>query len=291
MTATERAETFAEIAAAIGVGLRSPHFRDVAACRPTIGWFEVHTENFFGGGPPLAMLESVRQEYPLSLHGVGLSLGTASGLDIAHLRRCKALIDRFQPCLVSEHLSWSVADGIYLNDLLPLPYTEETLAIVSNNISTAQETLGRRVLVENPSRYLNLRHSAIPEPEFLAELARRTGCGILLDVNNIHVTCTNLAVQPDDYFEALAGCAIGEIHLAGHSRVTRGGAELLIDDHASIVSDAVWRLYERAISQFGLVPSLVEWDKDLPDFGTLIGQARKAGRIAEEKFAGHARAA
>lgn len=291
MTATERAESFAEIAAAIGVGLRSPHFRDVEGARPAIGWFEVHTENFFGGGPPLAMLESVRRDYPLSLHGVGLSLGTASGLDIAHLRRCKALIDRFQPCLVSEHLSWSVADGIYLNDLLPLPYTEETLAIVSDNISAAQESFGRRILVENPSRYLNFRHSAIPEPQFLAELARRSGCGILLDVNNIHVTCTNLGAEPGDYFEALAGCEIGEIHLAGHSRVARCGIELLIDDHASIVPDPVWRLYERAIDQFGLVPSLIEWDKDLPGFNTLIGEARKAERIAQTRFDGHARAA
>jgi hypothetical protein len=286
-----RAIEKAQIPNMMGVGLRSPHVREVQATRPAIGWFEVHTENYLGGGPPLAKLESVCRDYPLSLHGVGLSLGTATGLDPQHMKRFKTLIDRFQPFLISDHLSFSVADGIYLNDLLPLPYTEETLGIVAQNVSAAQGAFGRQILVENPSRYLDFRHSAIPEAEFLAELARRTDCGILLDVNNIFVTCTNLGLDPSDYFDALSGSFIGEIHLAGHSRVTRGEAEILIDDHASIVCGEVWRLYETALDRFGLLPSLVEWDKQLPVFETILGEARKAERIATARTNGHARAA
>jgi len=183
-----RAVASAQIPAAMGVGLRSPHVGEVLATRPAIGWFEIHTENYLGGGPPLVGLESVRRDYPLSMHGVGLSLGTATGLDPQHVKRFKALIERFEPFLISEHLSFSVADGIYLNDLLPLPYTEETLHIVAQNVSAAQDAFGRPILIENPSRYLQFRHSAIPEAEFMAELVGRTGCGILLDVNNIFVT-------------------------------------------------------------------------------------------------------
>lgn len=286
-----RALETAQIPNMIGVGLRSPHVGHVQATRPPIGWFEVHTENYLGGGPPLARLESVRRDYPLSLHGVGLSLGTATGLDSQHVTRFKTLIDRFEPFLISEHLSFSVADGIYLNDLLPLPYTDETLDIVAQNVSAAQDALGRQILVENPSRYLAFEHSEIPEAEFLAELARRTGCGVLLDVNNIFVTCSNLGLDTGEYFDALSGCSIGEIHLAGHSPVTRGGAAILIDDHASIVCEQVWRLYEEALTRFGLVPSLVEWDKQLPMFETLLGEARKAECIATARTNGHARAA
>jgi uncharacterized protein (UPF0276 family) len=286
-----RAIETAQVPNMMGVGLRSPHVQEVQAARPAIGWFEVHTENYLGGGPPLARLESVRQDYPLSMHGVGLSIGTAAGLDAQHVKRFKALIDRFEPFLISEHLSFSVADGIYLNDLLPLPYTEETLDIVAKNVSAAQDAFGRQILVENPSRYLAFRHSAIPEAEFLAQLVRRSGCGILLDVNNIFVTCTNLGLDSNDYFDALSGSFIGEIHLAGHSRVTRGNAEILIDDHASIVCEEVWRLYETALGRFGLVPSLVEWDKQLPAFEMILGEARKAERIATARTNTHARAA
>jgi len=276
---------------AIGVGLRAPHVRDVELTRPAIGWFEIHAENYLGGGPPLARLETLRRDYPLSLHGVGLSLGTATGLDPEHLKRFKALIARTEPFLVSDHLSWSVADGAYLNDLLPLPYTEESLDIVATNVATAQDAFGRRILVENPSRYLHFRHSTIHEPDFLAELARRTGCGILLDVNNIFVSCANLDMDAEAYCEALSDSFIGEIHLAGHSRVSRGGAEILIDDHASIVSEPVWQLYANALERFGPVPSLVEWDKDLPALDILIGEARTAERVAQSRIAEHARAA
>jgi uncharacterized protein (UPF0276 family) len=285
------ADISAQIPAAIGVGLRAPHVREVEATRPAIGWLEVHAENYLGGGPPLARLEVLRRDYPLSLHGVGLSLGTATGLDPEHLGRFKDLIDRTEPFLVSDHLSWSMADGVYFNDLLPLPYTEETLDVVAKNADAAQQAFGRRILVENPSRYLQFQHSTIPEPQFLAELARRTGCGILLDVNNIFVSCSNFDLDADVYLEALSQCPIDEIHLAGHSRVSRGDAEILIDDHASIVSEPVWRLYAKALDRIGLVPSLVEWDKDLPPFDTLIGEARAAEHLARNWVAEHACAA
>jgi hypothetical protein len=286
-----RAVASAQIPAAMGVGLRSPHVGEVLATRPAIGWFEIHTENYLGGGPPLVGLESVRRDYPLSMHGVGLSLGTATGLDPQHVKRFKTLIERFEPFLISEHLSFSVADGIYLNDLLPLPYTEETLRIVAQNVSAAQDAFGRPILIENPSRYLQFRHSAIPEAEFMAELVGRTGCGILLDVNNIFVTCANLGLDPMDYFDGLSGSFVSEIHLAGHSRLTRANAEILVDDHASIVCEEVWRLYETALDRFGLIPSLVEWDKQLPAFETILDEARKAERIATARTNGHARAA
>jgi uncharacterized protein len=264
-----------------GIGLRAPHLRDLFAARPRLGFLEVHAENYIGGGPALTALLNLRQDYALSLHGVGTSLGSASGLDREHLERFRALIDRTAPFLVSEHLAWSIADGVYLNDLLPLPYTEEALGIVARNIAFAQEILGRPILVENPSRYLAFRHSPIPETEFLTELHRRTGCGILCDVNNIFVTCSNLGLDAQAYLEALPRAAVEEIHLAGHSRVERGGLSILIDDHASIVSAPVWRLYERALERFGATPSLVEWDKNLPSLEILLGEARIADKFGQ----------
>jgi uncharacterized protein (UPF0276 family) len=286
----ERSKVGAEIPAAIGLGLRAPHVRHVETTRPAIGWLEIHAENYLGG-PALSRLDMLRRDYPLSVHGVGLSLGTASGLDAEHLKRFKALIDRSEPFLVSDHLSWSVVDGVYLGDLLPLPYTEEMLAIVAANVDAAQDALQRQILVENPSRYLHFRHSTIPEPQFLAELARRTGCGLLLDVNNVFVTCGNLDLDAQTYLDALSAAPIGEIHLAGHSRVERGRTTILIDDHASIVSGPVWELYAGALERFGLVPSLIEWDKDLPPFETLVGEASAAVRIAQAWGSKNARAA
>lgn len=233
-------------------------------------------------GPALRRLERIRETYAISLHGVGLSLGTAEGLDSEHLRRLRTLVDRCAPMLVSEHLSWSVSGGVYLNDLLPLPYTEEALAIVARNIDIAQEALGRQILIENPSRYLAFRHSSITEPEFLAALARRTGCGLLCDVNNVFVTCSNLELDGARYLDAIAVETIGEIHLAGHSRVLRDGIAMLIDDHAARVSPPVWELYRRLMARIGPVPTLVEWDKALPPFGVLLSEARAAALIAEE---------
>jgi uncharacterized protein (UPF0276 family) len=264
---------------------------EIIATRPAIGWFEVHAENYMGGGPALSRLDEIRRHYPLSLHGVGLSLGTAEGLDPEHLRRLKALVDRMEPMLVSEHLAWSVSGGVYLGDLLPLPLTEEALAVVAANVAMAQEVLRRRLLVENPSSYLRFRHGTMTEPDFLAELVRRTGCGLLCDVNNIHVTCANLGADADAYLDALPAGAVGEIHLAGHSAALRSGRTLLIDDHAAPVSPEVWRLYRRALGRFGGVPSLVEWDKALPPLCALLDEARAAERIARAEEDGDACAA
>ena len=285
----ERARPVADsIAAHIGVGLRAPHIAEVLASRPSIGWFEVHAENYMGRGPGFAALMKVRRDYPLSLHGVGLSLGTAEGLDRAHLQELKELVERSEPLLVSEHLAWSVTGGVYLNDLLPLPLTEETLAVVGRNIALMQETLGRRVLIENPASYLRFRHSAIPEPEFLAELVRRTGCGLLCDVNNIYVSCTNFAEDAAAYLAAFPAEAVGEIHLAGHFRSERRGRALLIDDHGAQVSDEVWALYRRALERFGMVPTLIEWDKNLPSWTALLAEARRAQEVAESIMAADA---
>ena len=266
----------------VGIGLRAPHIGEVVDTRPAIAWLEVHAENYMSSGPALRRLEAIRGNYPISLHGVGLSLGTAEGLDPAHLRRLKALVDRCEPMLVSEHLSWSVSGGVYLNDLLPLPYTEEALAIVARNIDVTQEALGRQILVENPSRYLSFRHSTIDEPAFLAALVRRTGCGLLCDVNNVFVTSRNLGLDAEHHIDAMPAAAVGEIHLAGHSRVVRDGAAMLIDDHASRVAPPVWELYRRAVARIGVVPTLVEWDKQLPPLSVLLGEARAAATAAQE---------
>jgi uncharacterized protein (UPF0276 family) len=278
------------IAGAIGVGLRAPHLDAFIADRPAIGWLEVHAENYMGGGAAPAQLDAIRCDYPLSLHGVGLSLGSAEGLDEAHLLRLKRLVERYEPCRVSEHLSWSLVGGTYLNDLLPLPYTEESLAIVARHVARAQEVLGRKLLVENPSSYLRFRHSTIAEPDFLAELARRTGCDLLCDVNNIYVSATNLGFDASRYLDALPPTAVGEIHLAGHAAVTRSGAALLIDDHGSPVPPPVWALYCSALRRFGAVATLVEWDKNVPALPVLLDEARKAEGAALATLGDHAAA-
>ena len=276
------------IPANVGVGLRGPHLAEIHATRPSVGWFEVHPENYMGGGPALARLLAVRAHYPLSIHGVGLSLGSADGVDSAHLARLKTLVRETEPFLVSEHLSWSVAEGVYLNDLLPLPYTEETLDVVSRNVSRVQETLGRTILVENPSAYLRYRTSPIPEPEFLTALARRTGCALLCDVNNIFVSCANFELDAEAYLANIPPEAVGEIHLAGHFKSERRGRPLLIDDHGSAVCDEVWALYRLAIARFGMAPTLIEWDKNLPAFAELLAEARKAERVAASALAADA---
>lgn len=273
----------ASVRHAVGIGLRAPHMAEVLATRPPLGWFEVHAENYLGGGLPLAQLAAIRRDYPVSLHAVGLSLGSAEGIDPRHLARLAALVERLEPCLVSDHLSWSVHAGTYLNDLLPLPLTEEALALVVAHLDAVQSVLKRPLLIENPSSYLRFRQSTIPEPEFLAELARRSGCRLLLDVNNIHVTCCNLGGDAAAYIAALPRDAVAEIHLAGHCRTMRGGLPLLIDDHGAPVAPAVWDLYRHALARFGLVPSLIEWDKQLPALPVLLAEARLAERIAEER--------
>lgn len=266
--------------AAAGIGLRSAHVAEIAATRPALGFLEVHAENYMSGSPALAILAELRRDYPVSLHGVGLSLGSAGDLDRAHLARFRALVDRLDPVLVSEHLSWSGTSGIYLNDLLPMPYTEETLAVFCRHVDEAQEVLGRRLLIENPSVYLRFRHSTIDEAEFLAALAERTGCGILCDVNNLYVNSENFGLDPIAYLDALPAASVGEIHLAGHHRGDADGTPILIDDHGSSVAEPVWRLYRQALARFGRVPSLVEWDARLPALDVLLGEADHADAIA-----------
>jgi hypothetical protein len=265
-----------------GIGLRAPHIADVLSTRPQIAWLEAHAENYMGGGPALRDLEAIRRDYPLALHGVGLSLGSADGLDPGHLGRLRALVERLQPCLVSEHLSWSIAGGAYLNHLLPLPYTDESLALVTRHVDQVQAVLRRPVLVENPSSYLCFRHSTIAEAEFLAELARRTGCGLLCDVNNVYVSAHNLGFDPVRYLAVLPAAAIGEIHLAGHRVNDADGRPILIDDHGSGVAAEVWALYARAREQFRTAPALIEWDTDIPPLAVLLDEAATADRLARE---------
>jgi uncharacterized protein (UPF0276 family) len=272
-----------------GIGLRAPHVAGILERRPAIGWLEIHAENYMGGGSAVRTLERVRADYPLSIHGVGLSLGSAEGVEGAHLERLARLVERLQPALISEHLSWSVAGGAYLNHLLPLPYTDEALDVLCANVACAQERLGRRLLVENPSGYLRFRGSSIPEPEFLNALARRTGCGLLCDVNNVYVTCTNLGGEATAWLDALDADAVAEIHLAGHAVNDADGRTVLIDDHGSAVSDPVWRLFEHALRRFGAAPTLIEWDTDVPALDVLLDEATKAGGFMAR--AGHVVAA
>ncbi|MBX9682659.1 MAG: DUF692 domain-containing protein [Hyphomicrobium sp.] len=271
------------IPAQAGIGLRFAHHSEVLENRPHVAWFEVHTENYMGGGAALRVLDGVRTDYPVSLHGVGLSLGSAEGLDKVHLERVRLTADRIQPGLVSEHLSWSVVGGAYLADLLPLPMTEEALDVVCRNVSIAQDTLRRSILVENPSSYLQYKHSTIPEWEFLAAVAKRTGCGILCDVNNIYVSACNHGWNALDYLDALSRDAVKEIHLAGHAlRTLESGRVIRIDNHGSRVDGAVWALYAQALERFGPVATLIEWDTDLPALNVLLAEAKQAGEFLQQ---------
>ncbi len=272
-----------------GVGLRTVHYQEMLKTLPTLSFLEVHSENYFGaGGQPLAYLERFRSEYLLSLHGVGLSLGSCDALNVQHLAKLKRLIKRFEPSLVSEHLCWVGVGGHYLNDLLPLPYTEEALTHVASRVLQAQEYLGRQILVENVSSYLQYKHSTIPEWEFIAELARRSGCALLLDVNNIYVNAVNHGFDAEDYLRAIPAASVQEIHLAGFERLEeQDGALCLIDTHGNAVSAEVWRLYARAIAHCGAVPTLIEWDTDIPPLATLLAEADKANAVLKD-FSEHA---
>jgi len=279
------------IPAAAGIGLRFPHHRAVLEEKPPAAWLEVHAENYMGGGKPLMVLDAVRRDYPLSLHGVGLSLGSADGLNERHLVRLRDLAQRVDPGLVSEHLSWSAIGGAHFADLLPLPFTEEALSIVCRNVEAAQDFLGRRILVENASTYLRYRHSMIPEWEFVAALAGRTGCGILCDVNNVFVSACNHGFDPRGYLHALPAERVSEIHLAGHQvRKFEDGRSIRIDDHGSRVSQEVWALYAEALALFGRVPTLIEWDSDVPPLAVLLEEAAQAQCIMSEERT-HARLA
>jgi uncharacterized protein len=268
------------IPAKAGIGLRFQHHQAVLEARPDVAWMEVHTENYMGGGPPIHYLDAIRCDVPISLHGVGLSLGSADGLDKTHLERIRQVAERIEPGLMSEHIAWSVVGGAYLADLLPLPMTEEALDVVCRHVDETQTFLKRRILVENPSTYVQFRHSTIPEWEFIVAVAERTGCGILCDVNNIYVSARNHGWNPFAYLAALPPSLIGEVHLAGHSvRSLPDGTTLRIDDHASRVIGDVWALYEEALARFGPVPTLIEWDNDVPPLGVLLEEAAHAGRL------------
>ncbi|CAN7761643.1 DUF692 domain-containing protein [Variovorax sp. LjRoot84] len=278
------------VPAAAGIGLRFQHHEAVLETRPAVAWLEAHTENYMGGGPPIRTLEAIRRDYPMSLHGVGLSLGSADGLDAAHLERIRDVVRRIEPGLVSEHLSWSAVGGTYLADLVPLPMTDEALDLVCRHVEQAQSCLQRQILIENPSTYLRFKHSMIPEWDFIAAVAQRTGCGILCDVNNIYVSACNHGWDASAYLDALPAHAIGEIHLAGHTlKQIEGGQALRIDDHGSRVAPEVWALYAQALARFGPVPTLVEWDTNIPPLDVLLAEAAQAAALLEET--GHAVAA
>ncbi len=265
-----------------GIGLKAEHYDEILETRPDIGFFEVHTENYMGaGGAPRRYLSEIARHYPLSMHGVGLSLGSADGLDAKHLARKAELVNTHDPVLVSEHLSWSIAGGAYLNDLLPLPYTEDSLAVIAAHVAQAQDHLGRRLLIENPSTYLRFRDSTLPETEFLNRLCEATGCGLLLDVNNVYVSAWNHDFDPDDYLFALRHAPVGEFHLAGHHHALfddhpRG---LRIDDHGSPVRPEVWDLFVRAVDLFGPRPTLIEWDSDVPGLDVWLAEAARADAL------------
>jgi uncharacterized protein len=264
-----------------GLGLKPQHFRDVLASLPEIGFFEVHAENYMvDGGPFHHYLGRIREHYPLSLHGVGLSIGAAGPLDECHLDRLAALIDRYQPASFSEHLAWSSHGEVFFNDLLPVPYDRPTLARVCEHIDRVQARLKRRMLLENPSTYVEFAVSTMSEAQFLREVVQRTGCGLLLDVNNVHVSCVNHHRDALDCIGALPLEAVGQIHLAGFARdVDAAGAPLLIDAHGSPVDEAVWDLYATVIAKLGAVPTLLERDNDVPSLATLVDEARRAQDI------------
>ena len=289
MTRIEDTKVSTPIPARAGVGLKPEHYTEILDTRPAIGWFEVHAENYMGaGGAPHHYLTAIREYYPLSVHGVGLSIGADAPLDADHLAALKHVCDRYQPGLVSEHLAWSTHDGVYLNDLLPVPYNAETLDRVCEHIDQVQETLRRRMLLENPSTYVRFDGSDMSELEFLQAIVERTGCGLLLDVNNVHVSATNHAYDAVAYIDAFPHQHVGEIHLGGHSHDEGDDGEpLLIDDHGSAVTDIVWDLYVHTISRCGPVPTLIEWDNDVPAWSVLMDEAARADAALSERPVQH----
>ncbi len=263
-----------------GTGFKPQHFAQIAALPLPGSFFEVHAENYMGaGGPPHAMLERLRADHALSIHGVGLSIGGDEPLDKAHLQRLKALCARYQPESFSEHLAWSSHGGEFFADLLPLPYTPDSLARIADHIDRVQEVLGRQMLLENPATYVMFPESEISETEFLRALVRRTGCGLLLDINNVHVSAHNHGFDARNYLARFPMDAVGEIHLAGHFRHASDEGEILIDAHGAAVAEPVWALYAEIIAQIGAKPTLIEWDNDVPDWPVLRAEALHAQTI------------
>lgn len=267
----------------VGIGLRAQHAQELLSRLPkNIGWLEIHSENYFAeGGKAHAYLAALHEHYPISLHGVGLYIGSTDPLDPQHLRSLKTLIERVQPMLVSEHLCWGAINGKVLNDLLPLPYTEEALQHFCAKTTEVQDYLGRQILIENPSSYLQFAHSTIPEYEFLEAVAERTGCGILLDLNNIYVSAINHNFDPNAYLAAIPESMVQEIHLAGFEN----NGVCLIDTHSQPVCDDVWKLYQHALQRFSQVPTLIEWDADIPPLDVLLAEAAQAQQLLESHHA------
>lgn len=283
---TERAAFAGPIPAIAGIGLRTPHHDQVVNERPAAGWLEVHSENYFAdGGPQIERLRAARALYPLSLHGVGMSLGSTDPLDAEHLRKLKRLVAWTEPAFVSEHVSWGSVHGVHLNDLLPLPLTEEALTHMISRVAQLQDQLRRQILVENVSSYLQFEHSQIPEWEFMAALGSRSGCGLLVDVNNVYVSACNHGFDARRYLSSLPRHMVREMHLAGHTRNRFEDREILVDTHSAPVCDAVWELYDHALDCFGPAPTLIEWDADLPSLEVLLAEAGKANRRLERVHA------
>ncbi len=284
--ATRQSAVQGSIPARAGIGLRAVHHDALLEMRPAVGWLEAHSENYFAdGGAQLEYLSRLRELYPLSLHGVGLSLGSVDELDGDHLRRLKRLVDRFEPGLVSEHVCWGSIGGVHLNDLLPLPYSAEALRHLARRVSQLQDALGRQVLLENVSSYLEFTTSEMPEWEFLAALARESGCGLLLDVNNVYVNARNHGFDARTFVSHIPPALVGEIHLAGHSVNRFDDREILIDTHSTHVCAEVWELYEFALAHCGPVPTLIEWDTDIPALDVLVAEAAAADRRLEQALA------
>ena len=278
-----RDASYSSLPARPGVGFKPQHFADIIANPGPVAWLEIHAENYMGdGGRPLAQLRHLAERFPISLHGVGLSIGGEGRLDAEHLARLKRLSDKLDPASFSEHLAWSTHDGAYFNDLLPLPYTAATIVRVADHVAEVQDVLGRRMLLENPTSYLSFAESEMSEVEFLSEVARRTGCGLLLDVNNVFISATNLGFAPMTYIEVFPLDLVGEIHLGGHDVDSDDtGATLLIDSHAHAITASVWALYSKVILRGGPKPTLIEWDNDVPDWIVLAAEAARASAVLE----------
>jgi len=274
--------TLPALPASVGIGLRGPHVAQLRRERPDVGWLEVHSENYFvDGGAALASLEAIRADYPISLHGVGMSLGSSDGLDRGHLAKLAGLVRRIEPAAVSEHLSWGRVDGRHLNDLLPLPFTDEALQLVCERVDAVQTTLSRTILVENISAYLRFGDEPMTEWEFVTAVAQRTGCKLLLDVNNIYVNAVNHGFDAMAYLAAVPADAVAEIHLAGFD----ASGPCLIDTHSARVAEPVWALYRAALERLGPKPTLIEWDTDLPALDVLLDEAATARAMMEARHA------
>lgn len=268
-----------------GIGLRTPHYSEFLEKRPGVAWLEVHSENFFGeGGKSLHVLEKIRGHYPISLHGVSLSIGSVDELNWQHLKQLRDLIVHIDPCLISDHLSWSSLHGRYFHDLLPLPYNEEVLDHVVSRIQQIQDYLHRQILIENISSYIAFEHSTLPEQEFLSTIAKKSGCGILLDINNIYVSSINHHQDPEKYITDIPADLVHEIHLAGFTTTIINEKEVLIDTHNRPIVPAVWDLYRKAIQHLGRKPTMIEWDTDLPTLETLYLEAYRAEKIMRETY-------